>query len=51
MKNFVPIGLTPDPLSQAKFNPARFNQAIAGFDALNKQDPNHEIVDGQVYAK
>lgn len=32
-------------------NEARFNQAIAKFDALNKQDPNLEVVDGETYAK
>ena len=32
-------------------NQVRFNLAIAGFDALNKQDPNREIADGQEYAK
>ncbi len=32
-------------------NEARFNQAIAKFVALNKQDPNFEVVDGETYAK
>ena len=30
---------------------ARFNQAIAAFDALNVQDPNHESVDGKTHPK
>ncbi|HEX5538389.1 MAG TPA: DUF4202 domain-containing protein [Methylophilaceae bacterium] len=30
---------------------ARFNRAIAHFDALNAQDPNHETVDGKGYPK
>ena len=30
---------------------ARFKLAIAGFDALNNQDPNHEIVNGKTYPK
>lgn len=30
---------------------SRFNQAIAHFDELNKQDPNLEVVDGQTYPK
>ena len=32
-------------------NPARFNQAIAHFDALNKLDPNLEIVAGESHPK
>lgn len=32
-------------------NHTRFNAAIAHFDALNKQDPNTEVADGQTYAK
>ena len=32
-------------------NQERFNKAIACFDALNKQDPNRENVDGQDYPK
>ena len=30
---------------------AKFDQAIAKFDALNKQDPNLEVANGQTYAK
>lgn len=30
---------------------ARFDQAIASFDALNKQDPNLEVSDGAEYPK
>ena len=29
----------------------RFNRAIAGFDAANRQDPNHELADGRDHAK
>ena len=32
-------------------NQARFDQAIAGFDALNTQDPNLELVAGKEYPK
>lgn len=32
-------------------NPARFKQAIAGFDALNAQDPNQESADGAMHPK
>ena len=32
-------------------NQNRFNQAITRFDALNAEDPNHEIVAGKRYAK
>jgi hypothetical protein len=32
-------------------NRTRFNQAIAGFDAANAQDPNIELVDGQAVPK
>lgn len=32
-------------------NPSRFNQAIAHFDALNKLDPNLEIVSGESHPK
>ena len=29
----------------------RFNRAIAGFDAANREDPNRELLDGSDYAK
>ncbi|HEY8118704.1 MAG TPA: DUF4202 domain-containing protein [Methylophilaceae bacterium] len=32
-------------------NQNRFNQAIARFDELNAEDPNHEVVAGKTYAK
>ena len=32
-------------------NPAKFEQAIAKFDALNSKDPNKEIFDGVEYPK
>jgi len=34
-----------------KIDQARFNQAIARFDALNKQDPNLEVSAGNQYPK